>query len=85
LPPPLRSPPPGPRPQITALKNLGLNIRRAKLDGAPGKKANTFYMTDASTSEKITRSAQIEEIRMTIINNLLYYHPVRVGAGWGWG
>lgn len=60
---------------ITSLKNLGLNIRRAKLDGAPGRKANTFYITDALTSEKITRSAQIEEIRMTIINNLLYYHP----------
>ncbi|KAI8475056.1 MAG: hypothetical protein J3K34DRAFT_405921 [Monoraphidium minutum] len=60
---------------ITSLKNLGLNIRRAKLDGAPGRKANTFYITDALTSEKITRSAQIEEIRMTIINNLMYYHP----------
>ncbi|KIY99044.1 Unknown protein DS12 from 2D-PAGE of leaf Flags: Precursor [Monoraphidium neglectum] len=60
---------------ITSLKNLGLNIRRAKLDGAPGRKSNTFYITDATTSEKITRSAQIEEIRMTIINNLLYYHP----------
>lgn len=60
---------------ITALKNLGLNIRRAKLDSSSGGKANTFYITDAETSEKITRSAQIEEIRMTIINNLLYYHP----------
>lgn len=60
---------------VTSLKNLGLNIVRAKLDGAPGRKANTFYITDALTSEKITRSAQIEEIRMTIINNLLYYHP----------
>lgn len=60
---------------ITSLKNLGLNIRRAKLEGAPGKQSNTFYITDATTSEKITRSAQIEEIRMTVINNLLYYHP----------
>lgn len=61
-------------PQITALKNLGLNISRAKLES--GKKANVFYITDATTSEKITRSAQIEEIRMTIISNMLYYHPV---------
>lgn len=58
---------------ITSLKNLGLNIRRAQVTG--GSKANTFYITDAATSEKILRSAQIEEIRMTIINNMLYYHP----------
>lgn len=60
---------------ITSLKNLGLNIRRAKLASGGKAKANTFYITDATTSEKIVRSSQIEEIRMTIINNLLYYHP----------
>lgn len=63
--------------QITSLKNLGLNIRRAKLDGAPGRKANTFYITDALTSEKITRSAQIEEIRMV--------RPASAGSGGGGG
>lgn len=59
---------------ITALKNLGLNIRKAKvLTG--GKQINTFYITDAETSEKILKSARLEEIRLTIINNMLYYHP----------
>lgn len=58
---------------ITALKNLGLNIRKAALK--PGSKASTFYITDATTSEKILKSARLEEIRMTIINNMLYYHP----------
>ncbi|KIZ06575.1 alpha-1,2-mannosyltransferase [Monoraphidium neglectum] len=60
---------------VTALKNLGLNITRAKLAGAAGRTANTFFVTNAQTSDKITRIAQIEDIRMTIIKNLLYYHP----------
>eukprot|EP00878_Enallax_costatus_P000763 GHUV01000881.1.p1 GENE.GHUV01000881.1~~GHUV01000881.1.p1 ORF type:complete len:288 (+),score=90.49 GHUV01000881.1:150-1013(+) len=60
---------------ITALKNLNLNIRKAALSSAPGTKASTFYITDADTSEKVLKSARLEEIRMTIINNMLYYHP----------
>lgn len=66
--------------QITALKNLGLNIRRATLDQKSGHKTNTFYITDADTSEKILKSARLEEIRMTIINNMLYFHPVSLCA-----
>lgn len=66
------------RPQITSLKNLGLNIRRAKLDQrTAANNSNTFYITDAATSEKVLKSARLEEIRMTIINNMMYYHPVR--------
>lgn len=61
---------------IAALKNLGLNIRRAKIDqSATQKNRNTFYITDALTSEKILKSARLEEIRMTIISNMLQYHP----------
>lgn len=63
--------------QVAALKNLGLNIRRAKLDQTTsGRNKNTFYITDATTSEKILKSARLEEIRMTIINNMLFFHPV---------
>ena len=36
---------------------------------------NKFYITDARTSEKITKSKTLELIRMTIINNMLQYHP----------
>lgn len=36
-----------------ALRNLGLNIRRAKLGTACGE--NKFYITDARTSEKVRR------------------------------
>ena len=90
--------------QITALKNLNLNIRRAKLT-ASGK-ANMFFITgglcnrpnaalsphplplphstpglhcwfpEAETSDKIVKSARLEEIRMTVINSLIGRFPV---------
>ena len=81
----LRVVPPEPQPlcaQIAALKNLKLNIRRAKLKGQGG--TNKFYITDALTSEKITKSRRLEEIRLTILNNLLKYHP-ESGASLAWG
>jgi hypothetical protein len=66
------------------LKNLGLNIRRAKIKSKDGKKINKFYITDAQTSEKILKSARLEEIRLTILNNLLLYHP-ESGEELAWG
>lgn len=60
--------------QVTALKNLGLNIRRAKLVKKAGAEAivnvNVFYITDALTSEKIVKSARLEEIRLTVLSSL---------------
>lgn len=61
-----------------ALRNLGLNIRRAKLAAAPGA-PNKFFITDAATSEKIVKSSRLEEIRMTILSNLLKFHPEATG------
>ena len=56
-----------------SLRRLGLNINRAEVtEGSP---TNTFYITDAATSEKIVKSDMIEQIRLTIINNMLAYHP----------
>ena len=112
-----------------ALKNLGLNIRRAKIAASDG--ANKFYITDATTSEKVrkeerrekerkkeqlclclisffslvltslflflpslpphppsqvVKSARLEEIRVTILQNLLQYHPESVDElAWGDG
>jgi UTP:GlnB (protein PII) uridylyltransferase len=78
---------------MTALKNLGLDIRKAKVDVAAAAQAaaggnggsasasgarskpSTFYITEASTSEKVLKSSRLEEIRMTIIQNMLQYHP----------
>ncbi|KAJ9518533.1 hypothetical protein QJQ45_018562 [Haematococcus lacustris] len=62
---------------ITALKNLNLNIRRAKLvSGKSGSTINAFYLTEADTSEKIVKSARLEEIRMTVLNLLVATYPV---------
>jgi UTP:GlnB (protein PII) uridylyltransferase len=60
---------------MRSLKNLGLNIRRAKIRPGDSGKLHKFYITDSHTAEKITKSARLEEIRMTILQNLLYYHP----------
>ncbi len=72
--------------QTAALKNLGLNIRCAKIKKTEDEKLviNKFYITDAITSEKVLRSSRIEEIRATIFSNLLYYHPeAQDDMGWG--
>ena len=64
--------------QVAALRNLKLNISRAKLrqkKGSPNIQRNRFYITDQRTSDKVTKSARLEEIRLTILNNLLQYHP----------
>ena len=87
---------------MTALKNLGLNIRRAKvgvqrrcsLCGARVLSAmgcehehswtcaqvagggTTFYLTDSDTSEKIVKSARLEDIRQTVLNSLVARFPV---------
>ena len=65
-------------PQITALKNLNLNIRRAKISP---KNESSFFITDADTSEKIVRSARLEEIRMTVLNSLVATFPVSAVVG----
>ena len=63
-------------PQIQSLKNLGLDITRADI-GVEGRSAgkNRFFVTDAKTSDKIVLSERLEEIRATIIQNMLMYHP----------
>ncbi|EFN53167.1 hypothetical protein CHLNCDRAFT_136962 [Chlorella variabilis] len=66
---------------IASLKALGLNIRRAKLKS---DREHKFYVTDMRTSEKVVRSAKLEEIRLTILQNLLQFHP-ESGEQLAWG
>ncbi|KAL4431582.1 hypothetical protein ABPG77_001424 [Micractinium sp. CCAP 211/92] len=66
---------------VASLKALGLNIRRAKLKSGKEQK---FYVTDSRTSEKIIKSAKLEEIRITILQNLLAFHP-ESGEQLAWG
>lgn len=58
-----------------ALKAQKLNIRRAKIRTKNGMAVHKFYITDARTSEKVVKSARIEEIRLTILDCLMQYHP----------
>lgn len=59
---------------VAALKNLNLNIVRAKYTETSMKK-NRFYVTDKVTHEKILDPERMEEIRLTILRNMVNYHP----------
>jgi UTP:GlnB (protein PII) uridylyltransferase len=70
---------------VASLKNLNLNVRRAKIgQNEKGTNRHKFYITDSTTSEKILKSRRLEEIRLTILNNLLLFHP-ESGEELAWG
>jgi len=58
---------------MQSLKNLGLNVTRAKIE--EGSMDNMFYITDAKTGNKVEDPERLEEIRLSVITNLLQYHP----------
>lgn len=71
--------------QIQALKNMGLNISRARLSE---DSKNKFFITKADSAEKVTKSAELEDIRQCIMHNMVDFHPetkdliaTSVGAG----
>lgn len=66
---------PHPLDTMATLRNLGLNIVRAKLDSSDPDSKNRFYVTDAETSEKIVKSARLEVIRLTVLTNLMRFYP----------
>jgi UTP:GlnB (protein PII) uridylyltransferase len=69
---------------VASLKNLNLNVRRAKIGQSErGTNRHKFYITDATTSEKILKSRRLEEIRLTILNNLLFHPESGEELAWG--
>ncbi|KAL2930394.1 ACT domain-containing protein ACR11 [Bienertia sinuspersici] len=60
---------------MNALKNLGLNVVKANVFLDSSGKHNTFSITKADTGRKVENPELLESIRLTIINNLLQYHP----------
>jgi hypothetical protein len=58
--------------QIQALKNMGYNISRAKLSE---DSKNKFFITKAESAEKVTRSAELEDIRQCIMHTMVDFHP----------
>ncbi|KAG1326914.1 ACT domain-containing protein DS12, chloroplastic [Cocos nucifera] len=63
---------------MKALKNLGLNVNKANVYLDSSGKHNKFAITKASTGRKIDDPELLEAIRLTIINNMLQYHPIDV-------
>ncbi|KAK1363940.1 ACT domain-containing protein [Heracleum sosnowskyi] len=71
-----------------ALKNLGLNVVKAEVFLDSSGKHNKFAITKVSDGRKIEDPEMLEAIRLTIINNLLEYHPessgqLAMGAAFG--
>ncbi|KAK8575491.1 hypothetical protein V6N13_033270 [Hibiscus sabdariffa] len=60
---------------MNALKNLGLNVVKANVYLDSSGKHNKFSITKATTGRKVDDPELLEAIRLTIINNLLEYHP----------
>ncbi|KAH7564922.1 hypothetical protein ACOSP7_021163 [Xanthoceras sorbifolium] len=60
---------------MNALKNLGLNVVKANVYLDSSGKHNKFAITKADTGRKVEDPELLEAIRLTIINNLLEYHP----------
>lgn len=73
---------------MEALRDLGLNVVKAKVNLDSSGKHNTFCITRADTGRKVDDPELLEAIRLTIINNLLKYHPessVKLAMGEAFG
>ncbi|KAF1001511.1 ACT domain-containing protein ACR11-like [Apium graveolens] len=73
---------------MSALRNLGLNVVKAEVFLDSSGKHNKFAITKVSDGRKIEDPEMLESIRLTIINNLLEYHPessgqLAMGAAFG--
>ncbi|KAL1533239.1 ACT domain-containing protein acr11 [Salvia divinorum] len=73
---------------MNALTSLGLNVVKANVYLDDSGKHNKFAITKASTGRKVDDPELLEAIRLTIINNLLEYHPessaqLAMGAAFG--
>ncbi|TXG69486.1 hypothetical protein EZV62_004421 [Acer yangbiense] len=73
---------------MNALKNLGLNVVKANVYLDSSGKHNKFAITKADTGRKVEDPELLEAIRLTIINNMLEYHPesssqLAMGAAFG--
>ncbi|KAL1340336.1 hypothetical protein HN51_026735 [Arachis hypogaea] len=73
---------------MNALKNLGLNVVKANVFLDSSGKHNKFSITKADTGRKVEDPELLEQIRLTIINNLIQYHPesssqLAMGAAFG--
>ena len=61
---------------VAALKNLGLDINKGDVQmSGDSTKTSKFYVIDRENGEKVTKSERLEEIRQTILTNMMAFHP----------
>ncbi|KAG2672392.1 hypothetical protein I3760_13G038600 [Carya illinoinensis] len=60
---------------MKALKDLGLDVSKGTVATEGSVKQTKFFITRLDTGRKVEDPDMLERIRLTIINNLLKYHP----------
>ncbi|KAJ4970177.1 hypothetical protein NE237_003276 [Protea cynaroides] len=60
---------------MKALKDLGLDVTKGTVTTEGSVKQTKFFITQLGTGRKVEDPGMLERIRLTIINNLLQYHP----------
>ncbi|XP_024969917.1 ACT domain-containing protein ACR12-like [Cynara cardunculus var. scolymus] len=60
---------------MKALKHLGLDVAKGTVTTEGSVTQTEFFITRLSTGRKVEDPDLLERIRLTIINNLLKYHP----------
>lgn len=60
---------------MKALKDLGLDVAKGTVSTEASLKQTKFFITHMSSGRKVEDPDLLERIRLTIINNLLKYHP----------
>ncbi|KAL9351338.1 hypothetical protein Peur_054018 [Populus x canadensis] len=61
--------------EMNALKHLGLDVAKGTVLTDGPVKQTKFFITRLDTGRKVEDPDMLERIRLTIINNLLKYHP----------
>jgi UTP:GlnB (protein PII) uridylyltransferase len=60
---------------MRALKDLGLNVTKGTAITEGSGTQTTFFITRIDTGRKVEDPDMLERIRLTVITNLLQYHP----------
>ncbi|CAL0316458.1 unnamed protein product [Lupinus luteus] len=60
---------------MNELKDLGLDVLKGTVSTGGSVKQTKFFITESDNGRKVEDPDMLERIRLTIINNLLKYHP----------
>lgn len=73
---------------MKALKDLGLDVLKGNVTTTGSVTRTKFLITRSHTGRKIENPELLEKVRLTILDNLLKYHPEsseRLAMGEAWG